>query len=74
MLFKNYVQERLDQGDSSAALLGLQNNINCNLVDAVQTVPPEDWDAEISNRQKEADGQTLIWLANRSDPSYTIQE
>ncbi len=74
MLFRDYVQQRLDQGDNNAALEGLQNNIICNLVDAVRTVPAEDWGAEISNRQKEADGQVLIWLEGRSEPSYSIQE
>jgi hypothetical protein len=40
----------------------------------LNNVPPADWDAEISSRQKASDGQTLIWLAGRSDPSYVIQE
>jgi len=74
MLFRDYVQQRLDQGDNNAALEGLQNNIICNLADAVRNVPAEDWSAEISNRQKEADGQVLIWLEGRSEPSYSIQE
>jgi hypothetical protein len=74
MLFRDYVQQRLDQGDNNAALEGLQNNIICNLADAVRNVPEEDWGAEISNRQKEADGQVLIWLEGRSEPSYSIQE
>lgn len=74
MLFGEYIDERLDGGETSALVEGLQNNIRTTLADAVNTIPPEDWDAEISNRQKEADGQTLIWLAGRSEPSYSIQE
>ena len=74
MLLKDYVNERLDSGEASAVIEGLQNNTRSNLTDAVNNVPTEDWHAEISNRQKEADGQTLIWLAGRSDPSYSIQE
>jgi hypothetical protein len=74
MLFRDYIQQRLDQGETNAVIEGLQNNITSNLADAVRTVPPEDWDAEVTNRQKEADGQTLIWLADRPDPAYTIQE
>ena len=53
---------------------GLQNDVRANLDDALNHIPPEDWHAEITNRQKESDGQTLIWLAGRSDPSYSIQE
>ena len=74
MLFREYVNERLDAGETSAVIEGLQNNVHSTLDDAVNNIPPEDWHAEISNRQKESDGQTLIWLANRTDPSYSIQE
>jgi hypothetical protein len=74
MLLKEYVNERLDEGETNAVIEGLQNNVRSNLDDALNHVPPEDWHAEISNRQKESDGQTLIWLAGRSDPSYSIQE
>jgi hypothetical protein len=74
MLLKEYVNERLDEGETNAVIEGLQNNVRSTLDDALNHVPPEDWHAEISNRQKESDGQTLIWLAGRSDPSYSIQE
>jgi len=74
MLLREYVDERLDTGEANAVIEGLQNNICSTLDDAVKNIPPEDWHAEITNRQKEADGQTLIWLAGRSDPSYSIQE
>ena len=74
MLLREYVNERLDAGETSAVIEGLQNNVHSTLDDAVNNIPPEDWHAEISNRQKESDGQTLIWLANRVDPSYSIQE
>jgi hypothetical protein len=74
MLLREYVDERLDTGEANAVIEGLQNNIRSSLDDAVKNIPPEDWHAEITNRQKEADGQTLIWLAGRSDPSYSIQE
>lgn len=53
---------------------GLQNTIRCNLIDAVGIIPRQDWEAEIRTRQKEGDGQTLIWLEERSEPSYSIQE
>jgi hypothetical protein len=74
MLLKEYVNERLDEGETNAVIEGLQNDVRSTLDDALNHVPPEDWHAEISNRQKESDGQTLIWLAGRSDPSYSIQE
>ena len=74
MLLRDYVNERLDSGEASAVIEGLQNNVRSTLDDALKNIPPEDWHAEISNRQKESDGQTLIWLAGRSDPSSSIQE
>ncbi len=74
MILQDYVNERLDEGETNAVILGLQNNVQSNLVDALKHVPEEDWHAEITRRQKETDGQTLIWLAGRSDPSYSIQE
>ena len=74
MLLKEYVNERLDEGETNALIEGLQNDVRSNLDDALNHIPPEDWHAEITNRQKESDGQTLIWLAGRSDPSYSIQE
>ncbi|HAG99373.1 MAG TPA: hypothetical protein DCL75_11085 [Ktedonobacter sp.] len=74
MQLKEYVNERLDEGETNAVILGLQNNVSSSLDDALNNIPSEDWHAEISNRQKESDGQTLIWLAGRPDPSYSIQE
>ncbi|TMC21461.1 MAG: hypothetical protein E6J36_11770 [Chloroflexi bacterium] len=74
MLLKEYVNDRLDEGETNAVIEGLQNGVRANLDDALNHIPPEDWHAEITNRQKESDGQTLIWLAGRSDPSYSIQE
>ena len=74
MIMRDYVNERLDEGEGNAVILGLQNDVQSNLTDAVNNVPEEDWHAEITRRQKESDGQTLIWLAGRSDPSYSIQE
>lgn len=74
MILQDYVNERLDEGEANAVILGLQNGVNSSLADALRYVPEEDWHAEITNRQKESDGQTLIWLAGRSDPSYSIQE
>jgi hypothetical protein len=74
MLLRDYVNERLDEGEANAVIEGLSNDVRSNLDQAVNNVPPEDWEAEISNRQKETNGQTLIWLAGRSEPSYSIQE
>jgi hypothetical protein len=74
MLLKEYVNDRLTSGDTSAVIEGLTNNVRSNLDDALNHVPPDDWNAEITRRQKESDGQTLIWLAGRSEPSYSIQE
>lgn len=74
MILRDYVNDRLDDGDTGAVIEGLQNNVRSSLADALNNVPREDWHAEISNRQKETDGQTLIWLAGNSDPSYSIQE
>lgn len=73
MTLKDYVNERLDEGDTGAIIVGLQNTVSANIADALKNVPQEDWQAEISDRQKEADGQTLIWLAGNPNPSYTIQ-
>ncbi len=73
MRLRDYVNERLDQGDGQAVIEGLQRTMQSNLTDAINNVPKEDWEAEITNRQKESDGQTLIWLANQTDPSYSIQ-
>ena len=74
MILRDYVNERLDEGEANAVILELQNNVNSSLSDALKHVPDEDWHAEISNRQSESDGQTLIWLAGRPNPSYSIQE
>ena len=74
MILRDYVNERLDEGEVNAVIEGLQNNVRSSLADALNHIPREDWHAEISDRQKESDGQTLIWLAGRSDPSYSIQE
>jgi hypothetical protein len=74
MLLREYVDDRLSDNETSAVIEGLQNNVRSNLDDALNNIPPEDWNAEISNREKTADGQTLIWLAGNSEPSYTIQE
>ena len=74
MLLRDYVNERLDAGEANAVIEGLQNDVRSSLDEALNNVPLEDWHAEISNRQSEADGQTLIWLSGRSDPSYSIQE
>jgi hypothetical protein len=74
MRLRDYVNVRLDEGETRAVIEGLQNNVRCNLVDAVNVVPSEDWNAEIRTRQKESDGQILIWLEGHSEPSYSIQE
>lgn len=74
MKLGEYITERLDEGENQTMIEGLQNNLRYNLVDAVGNIPREDWEAEMSNRQKVADGQTLIWLEGRSEPSYSIQE
>ncbi len=74
MLLREYVDDRLNDNETTAVIEGLQNNVRSNLDDALNNIPPEDWNAEITNRQKESDGQTLIWLAGNSEPSYSIQE
>jgi hypothetical protein len=74
MLLRDYVNERLDAGEANAVIEGLQNDVRSSLDEALNNVPLEDWHAEISNRQSEADGQTLIRLSGRTDPSYSIQE
>ncbi len=75
MTLRDYVNERLDQGDGQTAVIeGLQRTMQCALTDAINNVPKEDWEAEIKQRQKESDGQILIWLENQDEPSYSIQE
>lgn len=73
MQLREYVSERMNDDGSNGVIEGLQNNVHCNLVDAINNVPEEDWNAEISRRQSESEGETLIWLAGQSDPSYAIQ-
>ena len=41
MRLRDYVNERLDEGESNATIEGLQNNVRCNLVDAVNIVPSD---------------------------------
>jgi hypothetical protein len=75
MTLREYVDERLDEHEGANAVIeGLQNNVKCDLEDAVRFVPEEDWNAQISRREKEHEGETLIWLEGRSDPSYVIQD
>ena len=75
MILRDYVNERLDEGESTSTVIeGLQNNVRCNLTDAINHVPSEDWQSEISHREKETNGQTLVWLVGRSEPSYSIQD
>lgn len=74
MLLRDYVNERLDAGETNTIIQGLQNNVRSSLGDALNNVPSEDWLADISSRRKETNGQTLIWLAGRADPDYSIQE
>lgn len=74
MLLREYVEQRLDDGETDTVIEGLQNNVRTSLADAVNNIPAEDWHAEVTRRQKESDGETLIWLAGQSDPSYVIQE
>lgn len=74
MRLRDYVDDRLDQGEGEAIILGLQRTMQCNLTQAINNVPEEDWNAEIKDKQKESDGQTLIWLEGQDNPSYSIQE
>lgn len=50
VLLRDYVNQRLDEGENNAMIEGLQNSVRCNLVDAVNNVPRADWEAEISSR------------------------
>ena len=75
MKLSEYITERLDGGeDNETTVEGLKNNIRCGLLQAVTMLPRDDWNTEIRDRRKEADGQTLVWLADQADPSYSIQE
>ena len=74
MRLRDYVNERLDEGEGQATIESLRNSTQFALTDAINNIPEADWNAEIKNRQKESDGQTLIWLENQDDPSYSIQE
>lgn len=74
MTLEEYVNQRLDDGGANTMIVGLQNNVRCNLPNAVNNVPEEDWKAEITSRQSESEGERLIWLAGRSEPVYIIQD
>jgi hypothetical protein len=74
MQLGEYIFQRIDEGQANAVIEGLQNDVYTNLDQAIKYIPAEDWRSEISDRQKESDAQTLIWLSGRSDPSYSIQE
>ena len=43
MQLKEYVNERLDEGETNAVILGLQNNVSSSLSDALNNIPSEDW-------------------------------
>jgi hypothetical protein len=75
MTLREYVDQRLNEGEGTNAVIeGLQNGVKCALEDALRMVPEEDWNAQISRREKEHEGETLIWLEGRSEPSYVIQD
>jgi hypothetical protein len=75
MTLREYVDQRLNEHEGTNAVIeGLQNGVKCNLTDALKQVPEEDWNAQISHRQSESEGETLIWLEGRSEPSYVIQD
>ncbi len=74
MRLRDYINERLDEGEGQATIESLRNSTQFALTDAINNIPEADWNAEIKNRQKESDGQTLIWLENQDNPSYSIQE
>ncbi len=75
MTLREYVDQRLNEGEGTNAVIeGLQNGVKFNLTDALKQVPEEDWNAQISRRQSESEGETLIWLEGRSEPSYVIQD
>ena len=74
MTLEEYVNQRLDEGGANTMIAGLQNNVRCYLPDAVNNVPAEDWISEITARPSESEGERLIWLAGRSDPSCVIQD
>ena len=74
MTLREYVDQRLNDYEGQAVIEGLQNNVRCDLADALKVIPSDDWNAQISRRQKEGEGETLVWLEGRSDPSYVIQE
>ncbi|HLI08533.1 MAG TPA: hypothetical protein VKV40_18365 [Ktedonobacteraceae bacterium] len=75
MTLREYVDQRLNEGEGTNAVIeGLQNGVKCDLADALKQVPEEDWNAQISHRQSESEGETLIWLEGHSEPSYVIQD
>lgn len=75
MTLREYVDQRLNEHEGTDAVIeGLQNGVKCDLTDALKQVPEKDWNAQISKRQKEHEGETLIWLEGRSEPSYVIQD
>lgn len=74
MRLNEYINSRLDGGESNVTVLGLQNGMSCNLDDALTVVPQNDLNSEISNQQNVTDGQTLIWLNNNSEPAYSVQK
>lgn len=72
---REYVDQRLNEHEgTNAAIEGLQNGVKCNLADALRVVPEQDWNAQISRRQRESEGKRLIWLEERSEPSYVTQD
>jgi hypothetical protein len=75
MTLREYVDQRLNEHEGTNAVIeGLQNGVKCDLTDALKHIPEEDWNAQISRREKEHEGETLIWLQGRSEPSYVIQD
>jgi len=74
MRLRDYLNARLDEGESRATVEGFQNNVRCSLSDALTALPAEELDQEIREKRKESDGQTYLWLGARPDPSYVVQE
>ncbi len=75
MTLREYVDQRLNEHEGTNALIeGLQNGVKCDLTDALKHIPEQDWNAQISRREKEHEGETLIWLQGCPEPSYVIQD
>jgi len=74
MQLSEYITNRLDDNETEAVVQGLQNNLHTDLAGASANIPRKDWSAEITNKSRESDGQTLIWLSGQADPSYSIQQ